>query len=1112
VFSNINRLIVMQIVKYGIRILMLCCGVLWTSCQDSSTRILVFTKTEGYYHESIPSGIQAIQSLGKQHGFNVDTTRDAAFFTDKTLKKYNAVIFLSTTGNVLNPDQQVAFERYIQAGGGFVGIHAAADTEYDWPWYNQLVGAYFLNHPNDPNVRDAIIKVVDSFHIATRHLPSRWQRKDEWYNYKGIYSGIKPILQLDEDSYDGGLHGDNHPIAWYHNYDGGRAFYTGGGHTNESFSEPLFLKHILGGIQFAIGDGTPLDYTKAYAVKTPEENRFVKTILSDDLNEPMELAVADDGRVFFIERSGKLAVYLPDVNETRVVYTFDVLPDTKEGFGNGLLGLTLDPSFHENKFLYVFYTPNSLPAHQRVSRFSVGEDNMLDVSSEKIIIEIPIDIEVSAHTGGSLAWDSKGNLFISTGDNTVPFASGGYAPIDERAGRLTFDAQRSSANTNDLRGKILRITPKADGTYSIPDGNLFPVGTPLTRPEIYAMGCRNPYRISVDQATDILYWGEIGPDAGADGAQGPRGYDEINQAKKPGFFGWPYFIGDNIPYHRYNFSTLEIGAQFDAKNNTNNSINNTGIRNLPGPEKAMIWYPYGNAENFPSIGNGGRSAMAGPVYHVDKNRSHPSKLPAYYDGGLFIYEWMRNTVFVVRFDEQMNFKRMEPFMATVGDFKRPIDLEISRDGILYMLEYGSVYGIDNDDARLVRIDYNEGNRKPKAVAEASTRFGISPLVVNFSAQKSFDDDGDALKYMWRIDSTMYHQKLVSHTFNKNGLAMVILTVEDALGEKDSDTLFVNVGNTEPILKISSDMNTTFYFPNKPFRYDVSIQDAEDTVIDQQRAMVSFHFVPKKAQKDGHQVVTMPAGKILMEGSDCKACHQIKGKSVGPSFTEVAARYGKEKNAIHYLANKIIVGGSGVWGEHGMNAHPQLSINDAEEIVRYILALNETNTVKSLPLSGSVVFSKHPANDYTGHYVLQASYEDSGAKGVPLKGNVSLSLRSARVMANNADAYRDVNWIETAIGGIHHNSYFMLKAVDLKGINKITYRYSSITSGVIEVRAKSARGAVLSTFNFPSTGDWNHYKEITVPLSSVQEKSDLYFVFLKEGARDLCNVQWVEFMQ
>lgn len=231
------------------------CACNSTKSQEALTsaktpRVLVFSKTKGFHHQSIPAGIAAIEKLGKENNFIVDTTTDADNFTEENLKKYSAVIFLSTTGDVLNEAQQEAFTHYIQSGGGYVGIHAAADTEYDWPWYNKLVGAYFLSHPKQ---QKAVILVTDKNHPATSFLPDRWERFDEWYNYKSIQPDIKVLALLDESSYEGGKNGDHHPIAWYHSFDGGRAFYTGLGHTKESYSEPLFLRHLLGGIEYGMG-------------------------------------------------------------------------------------------------------------------------------------------------------------------------------------------------------------------------------------------------------------------------------------------------------------------------------------------------------------------------------------------------------------------------------------------------------------------------------------------------------------------------------------------------------------------------------------------------------------------------------------------------------------------------------------------------------------------------------------------------------------------------------------------------------------------------------------------------------------------------------------------
>lgn len=226
------------------------CMISLISCNQKD-EVLVFSKTEGYRHESIEVGVESIKALGLEHGFNVSHSEDATVFSDDKLKQFDAVIFLSTTGDVLNDDQQKAFEQFIKQGGGYMGIHAAADTEYDWPWYGKLVGAYFVSHPK---ITEASIIKVNNTHASCVHLPEHFVRTDEWYNYKSINPDINVLLKLDETSYTGGENGDNHPIAWYHEFDGGRSFYTGGGHTKTSYSEPGFSQHLLGGILYCLGN------------------------------------------------------------------------------------------------------------------------------------------------------------------------------------------------------------------------------------------------------------------------------------------------------------------------------------------------------------------------------------------------------------------------------------------------------------------------------------------------------------------------------------------------------------------------------------------------------------------------------------------------------------------------------------------------------------------------------------------------------------------------------------------------------------------------------------------------------------------------------------------
>jgi type 1 glutamine amidotransferase len=214
-------------------------------------KVLVFSKTAGYRHkDAIKAGKKEIQELGMKNKFKVDTTENADVFTPENLKQYAAVIFLCTTGNVLNEQQQQAFEQFIKNGGGYVGLHSAADTEYDWPWFGELNGAYFKSHPKQ---QEAIFNIVDDNNIATAHLPKVWKRFDELYNFKWIGTDIHVLITIDENSYTGGANGEYHPMAWYHEFDGGRGFYTALGHDNKSFEDPLYLQHILGGIKYVMG-------------------------------------------------------------------------------------------------------------------------------------------------------------------------------------------------------------------------------------------------------------------------------------------------------------------------------------------------------------------------------------------------------------------------------------------------------------------------------------------------------------------------------------------------------------------------------------------------------------------------------------------------------------------------------------------------------------------------------------------------------------------------------------------------------------------------------------------------------------------------------------------
>jgi cytochrome c len=1067
-------------------------------------RVLVFSKTKGYRHESIDTGKVVLMQLGKTHGFAVDTTEDASVFNDETLKRYQAVIFLSTTMDVLNVPQQDDFKRFIEAGGGFVGIHAAADTEYEWPWYGRLVGAWFKSHPK---TQEATVKKVKAF--GEDALPDTWTRTDEWYNYKKISPDIQVILNLDESSYEGGENGTSHPIAWYHEFEGGRAFYTGMGHTKESYSDSLYLGHLLQGIRYAIGDGVKLDYSKAKTKRAPDENRFTKTVLDFNLDEPTEMAVLPDGRVMFLERKGAVKLYDPADGKVKVINTFT--PGTK--FEDGMIGLALDPNFAENHYVYIFYSHPQRSANI-VSRF-VFTDNKIDQATEKEIIEVITQRETCCHTGGSLAFGRDGNLFISTGDNTSPFASDGFSPSDETPGRSPFDAQKSSANTNDLRGKILRIHIEADGTYTIPEGNLFPKGEEKTRPEIYVMGCRNPYRISIDEKTGYLYWGEVGPDAGEnDSLRGPRGYDEVNQAKKAGNFGWPYFVGNNYAYAKYDFVNKKVLQKWDVNAPINESPNNTGKRELPPANAAFVWYPYARSEDFPMVKEGGRNAMAGPIYYSEHYKNVATAFPEYFDGKFLMYDWIRGWMFLVTMNQEGAIEDIESFMPDTK-FNNISDMSYAPDGRLYMLEYGTAWFKQNIDARLIRIDYNGGNRPPVVAFSSDKVSGAVPLQVAFTAKGSADPDGDKLTYQLEIDG----KKLTSEngefnvTLDKAGVVNAKLDVSDDKGMTVSSTIQIIAGNQPPVVKASiTKGNKTFFFPNTPVGYEVTVTDKEDGSttdgkIEKDAVTVTYDYLKGYDMThiaQGHQqaAVELP-GKALIAQSDCKACHIIDQKSAGPAYKDVAAKYKGQKGAVDVLAAKVIKGGAGVWGTTEMAAHPQVSVDDARKMVTYILSLGDDKDKRKLPLSGSVI----SGTETDGAYVLTATYNDKAQGSIPsLLASDAVILRSNVLSANavsDLQVARKINYQgQWGLENLRDGSYAVYRHLDMSGIKKATVTTyivdkSTNPGGDVEIRLDKPDGKLIGKVTSSKVG----VASVSTSLTSETGTHDLYLVFRSPEAKE-----------
>jgi cytochrome c len=474
------------------------------------------------------------------------------------------------------------------------------------------------------------------------------------------------------------------------------------------------MKPIRYGLQVAIALATTLFINSRSRLEAAEEATpaptFRKVILETNCFNPMELTVLPDGRVLFIERFGAVKIWKPETQTSvlaahmNVHGTLNAMNARQEDIGSweaGVLGVTLDPGFAQNSWVWLYYSPKEAKGNQ-LSRFTLKGDT-LDLTSEKPMLSVAVQREVCCHEAGSLAFDGWGNLFLSTGDNTNPFASDGYNPTDYRTNRYSWDAARSAGNANDLRGKILRIRPQPDGTYTIPPANLFPPGTPNTRPEIFVMGCRNPFRIAVDPLTGTVSWGDVGPDARETKPErGPAGFDELNRTREAGNFGWPFLIADNKPYRQYDFATQQSDAAQDVQRPVNRSPQNTGPVELPPARPAWVWYPYSASTRFPQTGSGGRTACAGPFYHFRPDLKSERKLPASLDGRQFFYDWERGWVLTAIPDDKTGQARLERFAPEIK-LKRPVEMELGPDGALYVIEFGTGWE-NNKDAQIVRIE------------------------------------------------------------------------------------------------------------------------------------------------------------------------------------------------------------------------------------------------------------------------------------------------------------------------------------------------------------------------------------------------------------------------
>ncbi|TQM79290.1 glucose/arabinose dehydrogenase [Saccharothrix saharensis] len=570
-----------------------------------------------------------------------------------------------------------------------------------------------------------------------------------------------------------------------------------------------------------------------------------------EMGEPMSMTVLPDRAVLHTSRDGTVR-HTDAAGNTKVAGKLTVYAHDEEG----LQGIAADPNFATNRHVFLYYAPPlSTPAGDapsdgtdftawngvnRLSRFTLNADGTLNQASEKAVLDVPTSRGMCCHVGGDIDFDAAGNLYLSTGDDSNPFASDGYSPLDERANRNpAFDAQRTSANSNDLRGKLLRIKVNADGGYTVPAGNMFAPGTAGTRPEIYAMGFRNPFRFTVDKATGAVYLGDYGPDAGTTSAtRGPAGQVEFNRVTGPGFYGWPYCTGSNTTaetYNDHNFATGVSGAKYNcAGGAVNDSPRNTGQRTLPAAKPA--WLKYDNCSPA-AFGCGSESPMGGPVYRYNPNLNSAVKFPQSYDGHFFATEFGRRWIkdVVVNADGSAGAITDFPWTGT-----QVMDSAFGPDGALYVLDYGTGWFAGDANSALYRIEHVSGGFAPIAKAAADRSTGQAPLTVAFSSAGSSDPDGDAITFAWRFgDGGTSAAANPQHTYTANGSYTATLTVTDSTGRTATASVPITVGNTAPTVTLHLPQHGQLFSFGDAVPFRITVTDPEDGAVDCSRVKISY---------------------------------------------------------------------------------------------------------------------------------------------------------------------------------------------------------------------------------------------------------------------------------
>jgi len=646
------------------------------------------------------------------------------------------------------------------------------------------------------------------------------------------------------------------------------------------------------------------------------------------------------------------------------------------------------------------------------------------------------------------------------------------------------------------------------------------------------MGCRNPWRMSIDERTGFVYWGEVGPDAGGDGPRGPRGYDEINQARRAGNFGWPYFVGSNFAYAHFDYVTKTLGAKYDPLSPTNNSPNNTGAKVLPPAQPAFIYWPYGASKEFPMLGQGGRTACAGPVFHFKPEFKRSGGFPEYFDKCLLFYDWQRPFIKWGRLDSDSRLLDIETFTSAAtlvnehdaanaargrGEFviQRPVDSQFGPDGCLYMLDYGETWGV-NKDSKLLRTSYQWGNIAPIARATADKTAGREPLTVALSSVGSKDYEGDLLTYEWRLHpgakmfSSEPNPKL---TVDKPGNYIAELRVTDDKGASTSASIPLIVGNSVPEVRFIQPQDGDFFTPGQPLRYVVQVNDAEDGRSgDYEEIFDSRTYVTATFGGDDNKANTAAEpGPASMKQSDCFSCHAVEQKIVGPPLLEIAQRYRGSNDVLEVSVQRVLKGSSGVWSDVPMLPHELLNADQVRMMVRWIFALEPDKSGANMArgLSGEI---KVPKDDKVRTAMLEATYTDNGrGPAGSLIGRATVKLRSRRLEAEFADEKSGAKVLGKFLGAIDHGHYARFADINLSDSASVTFHVASAgQGGKIELHCGSPTGPLLGQIEVAPTGSWDKWTDLTAPLQPATNRADLYVVFVNPGKGGLLNLDWLQF--